>query len=112
MFYKKKGGGEEEEIKGVHLQLHALPPEQMRPSLRNKILKKKWRGAGEEQLGVPGHFGWSRAPTRGSVLRHLGPAPLIIGCGLFEDSLRGNKNPEMEGNGLRLVAKTRTSHLP
>lgn len=74
----------------------------------NKI-QRKLRGVGEAQLCVPGHFERSCAHT-GMCFEAPGARPLITGSGLFEDSLRGNKNPEMEEYGWRLEDRKRTSH--
>lgn len=74
----------------------------MRPSLR-KQNPKEAKGRGRSAAQRPGTL-WEKLGQRGEVFwGPESPPPNYRLWGLFEDSLRGNKNPEMEERGLRLV---------
>lgn len=74
----------------------------MRPSLR-KQNPKEAKGRGRSAAQSPGTL-WEKLGQRGEVFwGPESPPPNYRLGGLFEDSLRGNKNPEMEERGWRLV---------
>lgn len=74
----------------------------MRPSLR-KQNPKEAKGRGRSAAQSPGTL-WEKLGQRGEVFwgPECPPPNYRLG-GLFEDSLRGNKKPEMEERGWRLV---------
>lgn len=74
----------------------------MRPSLR-KQNPKEAKGRGRSAAQSPGTL-WEKLGQRGEVFwGPESPPPNYRLGGLFEDSLRGNKNPEMGERGWRLV---------
>lgn len=74
----------------------------MRPSLR-KQNPKEAKGRGKSAAQSPGTL-WEKLGQRGEVFwGPESPPPNYWLWGLFEDSVRGNKNPEMEECGWRLV---------
>lgn len=89
-----------------------FPTSRIDAAIPEKQNPKEAEGSGRSAALSPGTV-WEKLGTNaGKCFEARGARPLITGCGLFEDSLRGNKNSEMEQSGRRLVDRKRTSHLP
>lgn len=80
-----------------------FPTSRIDAAIPEKTKSKGSEGRGRSAAQSPGTL-WEKLGQRGEVFwGPESPPPNYWLGGLFEDSLRGNKNPEMEERGWRLV---------
>lgn len=89
-----------------------FPTSRIDAAIPEKQNPKEAEGSGRSAALSPGTVWENLGTNAGKCFEARGARPLITGYRLFEDSLRGNKNREMERNGRRLVDRERTSHHP
>lgn len=89
-----------------------FPTSRIDAAIPEKQNPKEAEGSGRSAAQSPGTV-WKKLSTNaGKCFEARGARPLITGSGLFEDSLRSNKNPEVKEAARRLADRKRTSHLP